>query len=169
MSFKKTEKSTDIFWQEYEEQLGEKILARSRGRYISGWEEFDSKRWTDIWGLIIVSGSGLRFHHFPQTHWADMLSRNRERPKEKIFDIPREKIAKAEIKKETNWLKRIFKSPSPRFTVNYRDNSGEEKRLIMEADLIQGDLAGSLGDAPVQDRAATAAPNNDACSTGAME
>ena len=144
MFLKNTEQSADTFWQEYEEQIGEKVLARGLGRYISGWEEFDSKKLTNLWGLIIATQSGFRFHHFPQNHWMDTFSRNREKPTEKIFSIPKDRIISAQLIKETNWLKKIFSSPAPPLIIDYRDESGGEKKLILEADIVHGDLTGSL-------------------------
>jgi hypothetical protein len=142
--FRKDDQSTDTFWQEYEEKIGEKVQARSLGKYLSGWEEFDSNNWTNLWGLIIASESGLRFHHFPQQHWLDTFSRNRETQKEKIFLLPREKIVSVQLIKEPNWFLRLFKSPAPQLIVIYRDDEGEEKKLLLEADLIHGDLIESL-------------------------
>jgi len=142
--FRKTDQSTDDFWQEYEEKIGEKVLARGLGKYIAGWEEFDSKGWVNMWGLIIASPGGFRFHHFPQSHWMDSFSRNREPSKEKIFVVPKEQLVSAQLLKESNWLKKIFGSPSPQLIVNYRDTAGAEKKLLLEADLIHGDLVESL-------------------------
>jgi len=145
MFLKKPEqKSTDTFWQEYEEKIGEKVLARSLGKYISGWEEFDNNNWANLWGLIIASEGGLRFHNFPQHHWLDTFSRNREPGKEKIFFLPREKIMSVQLIKEPNWFLRLFKSPAPQLLVKYKDERDEEKRLVLEADLIHGDLVESL-------------------------
>ena len=145
MLFKDTEqKDVEIFWQEYAEQIGQKVLARGLGRYISGWKEFDIGGLTSLWGLIIATDGGFRFHHFPQQHWADLIGRRREKPTERIFTIPGEKIISSELKKETNWLKKIFGSPAPILSIIYRDESGEERKLLLEADIIHGDLAGSL-------------------------
>jgi len=143
MFLRKADQSMEDFWREYEEKIGEKVLARCLGRYISGWEEFDSQNWRNLWGLIITSESGFRFHHFPQQHWMDTFSRKREAPQEKIFFIPREQILKAELFKEPNWFKRLFSSPAPRLIINYRDENGE-KKMFLEADLIHGDLIESL-------------------------
>ena len=144
MFLKKPQESTDTFWKEYEENIGEKVLARSLGKYITGWEEFDAKGWSNIWGLIIVTESGLRFHNFPQHHWMDMLNRNREPSKERIFSIQRERLISAELVKEANWFLRLFKSPSPQLIVSYKDELGGEKKLFMEADLMHGDLLETL-------------------------
>ena len=168
MLLRKTDQDPDEFWRDYEVKIGEKVLARSLGQYLSGWEEFDSKGLTRLWGLVISTKSGFRFHHFPQQNWLDSFSRSRQEPDEKIFIIPRERLISAQLVKETCWWKKIFKSPSPQLIVSYRNEAGEEKRLLLEADLIHGDLAESLNDKLLYDKAATAAPNSDACSTGTI-
>jgi hypothetical protein len=132
------------FWQEYETKLGEKILARSLGHYLSGWEEFDNAGLTSIWGLIISSPSGLRFHHFPQQSWFKSFGRNPESAKEKIIFIPKERIVSVLLTEESHWLKKILGSSTPKLVVNYRDNAEVERQLLLEADLIKGDLLESL-------------------------
>jgi len=135
MLFKKEEKSSNDFWQEYEEKTGEKVLARGMGKYSSGWNEFDEKKWKDIWGLVITTSGGFRFHHFPQNSWFDSLTRfaDKGQPKEKTIFIPQEKIISSELIVETKWWKKIFSSSSPRFVVKYVDDSGQERLLIFES------------------------------------
>jgi hypothetical protein len=144
MLVRKTDQAMEDFWLDYEEKIGEKVLARCLGRYLSGWAEFDNNGWANIWGLIIATEKSFRFHHFPQHHWADMLSRKRETPKEKIFSFSKEKIISAELFREPNWFLRLFKSPAPRLIVKYRDENDEEKNMFLEADLIHGDLVQAL-------------------------
>jgi len=133
----KKEKSSDDFWKEYEEKTGEKILKRGLGKYISGWNEFDQKKWGGIWGLIISTSGGFRFHHFPQNSWIEALTAgfaaNRE-IKEKTIFIPDGQIISSEIIKETNWLKRIFSRLPPMIIINYKDEEGNEKKLLLEAE-----------------------------------
>jgi len=89
MFFKKDEISPETFWREYEEKTGEKVLARGLGKYICGWEEFDKKQWNGLWGLIINTSGGFRFHHFPQNSIFDALTqfaaKRDEPPKEKTI------------------------------------------------------------------------------------
>jgi len=136
MLFRKPEKSADDFWKEYEEKTGEKVLARNLGKYVSGWGEFDSKGWNIIWGLIIATSGGLRFHHFPQQSWISALSNlgSREAPKEKTFFIEKEKIITARIIRETRWWKKILAATPPSLTVDYRDETGNEQHLLFEID-----------------------------------
>ena len=133
---KKLEKTSDAFWQEFEEQTGEKVLARGLGKYVCGWEEFDSSKCGGIWGLIINTSGGFRFHHFPQESWIDALTRfaAKDAPKEKTIFIPNEKIISQEIKREPKWRKRVFSSSPPRLVIRYTDEAGREARLIFEAE-----------------------------------
>ena len=144
MLFRKTGEDPDDFWREYEEKIGEKVLARSLGQYMSGWEEFDSKKWTEIWGLIMATSGGFRFHHFAQSNWFDALGRspNRE-PKEKTIFIPREKIISAAFKKETIWWKKLFNNAA-HLTVKYRGETEIEREILLKTDLQHGDIAEKL-------------------------
>ena len=133
MLSKKKDTNPDDFWREYEENIGEKILSRSLGRYISGWEEFDGKGWNSLWGLIMATTGGFRFHHFPQQSWLDAFSRNSEKEKsrEKTIFIPWEKIISAKIVEETKWWVKIFKTTSPYLFINYTDESGQERQITL--------------------------------------
>jgi len=136
MFLKKNEKTKDAFWREYEEKTGEKVLTRGLGKYISGWKEFDEKKWGGIWGLLITTSGGFRFHHFPQMSWMDALTRFAETGpiKEKTIFIPKEKIASSQFIKETKWWKRILSPSAPQLIIRYADEAGREERLLFEAE-----------------------------------
>ena len=136
--FRKAEKSPGDFWQEYEEKIGEKVLARCLGQYVSGWEEFGKIK--SLWGLIIASSGGFRFHHFPQQSWLDMLSRNsgHEGPKEKTIFIPKERILNARFIEETKWWKKLSTPYLPQLVINYLDGTENERQLLLEADTKTG-------------------------------
>jgi len=146
MPAKRNQKTPEDFWREYEEQTGEKVLARGLGRYVSGWEEFDSKEWTSIWGLIIATSGGFRFHHFPQTSWLNALSNlgNNDAPKEKTFFIPKEKIISAKLIEETTWWRKIFRSFPPQLLIDYRDGAENTKQVSLEVEFKHENLAESL-------------------------
>jgi len=150
MFFKKDEKSPETFWREYEEKTGEKVLARGLGKYISGWDEFDERGWGGIWGLVINTSGGFRFHHFPQNNIFDLLTQfaanTKEPPKEKTIFLPRERIISQKIVKEEKWYKRIFSSSAPQLVINYSDESPNEsgvkdKKLIFEAEYAKEKLS----------------------------
>ena len=135
--FKKKETNPDDFWREYEEKTGEKVLARSLGQYISGWEEFDEKNWNDIWGLAITTSGGFRFHHFPHMGWLEALSRlssGGDMPKEKTLFLPKARIISAELRQETKWWKKIFFPSPPRLIIHYRNGVGEERELLLQTE-----------------------------------
>ena len=136
MFLRKNEKSSDDFWREYEEKTGEKILSRGLGKYISGWDEFDEKKWGGIWGLLINTSAGFRFLHFAQYSWMDALTQfaQKEPPKEKTFFLPQEKIVSSQIIKETKWWKKIFAASPPQLVILYADEAGAQKRLVFEAE-----------------------------------
>jgi len=134
--FKKQRQSPDAFWQEYEEKIGEKVLTRGLGKYVSGWDEFDNKKWNNIWGLIITTSGGFRFHHFPQRSWIDALTQfaAEKQPTEKTIFIPNEKIISKKMIKEEKWWKRVLGSTPPHFVVIYTDEEGREKQVLLEAE-----------------------------------
>jgi hypothetical protein len=127
--------SPEEFWRDYETRIGEKVLARNLGRYLSGWNEFEESGGNPLWGLLIATEGGFRFHHFPQINWFDALSRlssGWETPQEKTFFIPRDRIVAAEIRKETSWWKRLFAPGSPLLVIRYRKTDGTETELLAE-------------------------------------
>jgi len=139
-SSRKTTKSADDFWREYEEKTGEKILARCLGKYVSGWEEFGSLK--DIWGLVIFTSGGFRFHHFPQQNWVEFMFRRTgsEEAKEKTIFIPNEMIVKKKLFEESKWWKKLFSSYMPHLAICYQDGAGNERQLLLEADSKSGDF-----------------------------
>lgn len=145
--FRKNEKSPDVFWREYEEKTGEKVLARSLGQYISGWEEFDGNGWNAIWGLVIVTSGGFRFHHFPQAGWMNVLfNPGAEAPREKTFLVPKGRILSAGFRGDTKWWKRIFGPGVPQLAIRYRNDAGEERELLLETEYRAGGLVERLNE-----------------------
>ena len=133
MFFKKKEDvAVEKFWQDYEASIGEKVLARSLGQFISGWAEYNYP----IWGLVIATSGGFRFHHFAHEGWLMALSRaasGGEGPKEKKFFIPRVAIQSAELVTENRWWKKIFASSNPALVIRYGINC-EEAKIVVEVD-----------------------------------
>jgi hypothetical protein len=136
MLFKKQEQSPNTFWREYEEKIGEKVLSRGLGKYICGWKEFDEKEWGGIWGLLITTSGGFRFHHFSQNSWIDAFTRfaEKEPPRERTIFIPKEKITSSQLIKETRWWKKILSPSVPQLVIYYTDEAGSAGRLLFEAE-----------------------------------
>ena len=156
MALKKNTKNPEDFWRDYEEKTGEKVMARCLGQYVSGWEEFEGT--TGLWGLIIFTSGGFRFHHFPQHNWLESMIRSssHEEPKEKTIFIPKEKIISARYIEEKSWWKKIFRANWPHLSIIYNShpdnsdmdnegrNNGEtknEKRLLFEAESKSGNFS----------------------------
>ena len=133
----KTEKSAEEFWLEYEEKIGQKVLARSLGQYLSGWEDFDIKGLSPAWGLLIATSGGFRFHHFPQRNWLQAM-RGQDGSKENIIYIPKEKLISASFIIESRWWVNLLKAPLPKLMVIYRDQNDNEQTMLLEANLKAG-------------------------------
>ena len=133
---KNSENSIEAFWKEYEEKNGEKVISRGMGKYVSGFDEFDRKQWNEIWGLLVTTSGGFRFHHYPQNNWFDAIVRRSqiEQPKEKEFFIPKERIITKEFLAETKWWKKLFSSAQPQLVIRYTDEEGNGKCLLLETD-----------------------------------
>ena len=138
MLFRNTSKNPDDFWRDYEEKTGEKVLARCLGQYMSGWGEFENL--SGIWGLVIFTSGGFRFHHFPQIAWFQVFSRisASEAPKEKTIFVPKENITGMSIFKETKWWKKLSRSMTP-LKIQCRDDAGVELQLVLNIDPKTGD------------------------------
>ncbi|WP_010263729.1 hypothetical protein [Treponema primitia] len=131
--FGKKNVDPDEFWKKYEAALGEKVHSYALGQYLSGWPEYDYP----LWGLLIATSGGFRFHHFPHEGWLQVLSRastGGDPPKEKTLFIPRDHILQAELRVEKSLFKRIFFAKSPLFVLRYTDSTGAEAEFIAEAD-----------------------------------
>jgi len=123
--------SPEEFWREYEETIGEKVLAHGMGQYVSGWQEFDGNRKNPLWGLVIATTGGFRFHHFPQTGGLlGNFGTSGIVPKEKTIFLPGEKIVSAILHKETKWYKKLLSPDSPFLRIRYIDESSNEEKEI---------------------------------------
>jgi len=144
---RKESKSPEDFWREYEEQTGEKIIARSLGQYVSGWEDFDNLSGGPMWGLIVATSGGFRFHHFPQANWLNNIIRlgsANDPPREKTIFVPSERIVSAILHKETRWYRKILLPAVPRLMIRYRDENGVEKELLLLAEYKPDGIAEAL-------------------------
>jgi hypothetical protein len=132
---KKKEQTRMEFWADYEKRYGEKVLAFVLGRYLSGWPDYPYP----LWGLLIATDGGFRFHHFPHEGWIQALSRvttGGEPPQEKTIFIPLERIRSAEIRLEKRWWKNLLAYQPPLLAIRYEDPQAPDTaaELLAEAD-----------------------------------
>jgi len=141
--------SPEDFWREYEEKTGERVLARGLGQYVCGWREFDRYRGKPIWGLVMATTGGFRFHHFPQAGgFLGALTSTGNAPQEKTIFVPGDRIASAVFHRETKWYKKLFATDSPFLRISYLDESDDEKELrfssIHQTGSDENDIAAEL-------------------------
>jgi hypothetical protein len=151
---RKKEQSQTEFWADYEKRYGEKVLSFVLGRYLSGWPDYEYP----LWGLLIATDKGFRFHHFPHEGWIQALSRvttGSEAPKEKTIFIPQERIRSVELRLEKSWWKKIVAFRPPTLAIRYcpgeppSPEDESEGLLLAETDQTAKNLvsilAGSIG------------------------
>ncbi|MDR1957215.1 MAG: hypothetical protein LBQ30_10235 [Treponema sp.] len=132
------------FWRDYAAKLGEQVLAYALGQYLQGWDDFD----TPLWGLLIATSGGFRFHHFPHESWLAAMSRTTlggEAPQERCIFIPQERLITAELQEESSWWKKLFRAQSPRLVIRYRTAEGVERELMAETEKKAAALVQALG------------------------
>lgn len=133
-----------VFWREYEAEHGEKVLAHALGCYQSGWDEFKGP----LWGLLIATDGGFRFHHFPHEGWISALSRmsggGGAAPTEKTIFIPVDRLLSAELLIEKSLLRKLISPRPPQLGVRYRTADGGEGFLLTETDKTAVPVAEAL-------------------------
>jgi hypothetical protein len=132
---RKKQQSPEEFWADYEKRIGEKVLSFHLGKYISGWPAFDAPN--GLWGLIMATGGGFRFHHFPHEGWLQAVTRvttGAEAPSEKTIFIPLSRIVRSELRVQKGWLKKIFFSRPPVLVIRYLGENGTEQELLAETE-----------------------------------
>ena len=68
MAAKRESESTETFWKEMAESLGENVLSYTLGQYIGGLEPEGP-----LWGILYMTETRLFFRHFPQQSWISSL------------------------------------------------------------------------------------------------
>ncbi|MDR2159142.1 MAG: hypothetical protein LBP23_03635 [Treponema sp.] len=146
--------SPDEFWADYAKKTGDKVLAFCLGQYMSGWDEFERP----LWGLLIATEGGFRFHHFPHEGWLQALARigtGGEGPKEKVLFLPRDRILSAELRLERTWWRKLLSPRQPLFVIRYLREDGAEGELVMETEKRARILADRLASPPQNPEAPT--------------
>jgi hypothetical protein len=144
---KKQGPDPDQFWKEYEEKIGEKILAKALGKYTQGWAEYEGP----LWGLLIATSGCFRFHHFPHESWITVLARmssGGRQPEEKTIFIPRERIDSVELHIEKRWWKKLLAPTPPLLVLQYHTETAEPGSLYAETELNAREVFAALRNLP---------------------
>jgi hypothetical protein len=139
----KTPQSPTDFWRDYEAETGDAVLAVALGQYLRGWAEYP---WP-LWGLLIATDSGFRFHHFPNEGWIGAMARTArgaDSPKEKTIYIPKASIISVGYTAEKSWWKRLFSAHQPVLRICYLNVDGAECELFAEAAKDAAPVASAL-------------------------
>ena len=133
MFTKKTDDTVHEFWREFEESTGEKVLAKSLGKYINGLDD----RPEPLLGLAVATSGGFRFRHFPKEPAifgiAKLSSIGSKPPKEQSFFIPKEVMLSIELVQEKRLWKKLLASSFPVLIICCRLD-GAEKKVTIEID-----------------------------------
>jgi len=139
----KKDDSVTEFWTDFEAATGETVLAKSMGKYLSGWDEYTES----LWGLVIATSGGFRFHHFPKEatfFGIPKTSSGGKPPKEKTFFIPKEAMLSVELVREKCWWKKILASSYPLLFIHFRADGGIEKKVCLGIDINAAAVADAL-------------------------
>jgi hypothetical protein len=112
----KNDKSVEQFWQDFEKQTGEKVVAKTMG------QSFASPSDRGDWGLLVLSPTSLRFRKTPGENWfATLFKAAKPQVPENLEDdlvIPFSEITSI-ISPQKKFLDFLFGSPFFTFTVEY--------------------------------------------------
>jgi hypothetical protein len=139
----KTPQPITSFWLEYEAKINEHVLAFALAQYKDGWPEFHNP----LWGLVIATDGGFRFHHFPNEGWIDAMSRTvscKDAPKEKTIYIPKDRLISSDFTQELSWWKRLLFDRQPMLRIRYRNSDGAEAELLAESTKDAAPVAATL-------------------------
>lgn len=111
------------FWEAFEKETGEKVLARSMGEVFK-----PENRGSGVWGLLILTDAAFRFKHMPNDNWLLSLFRRMDRVSEqdKAEDIliRREDILAVESPRKS-LMDRLFGPAFTPVTIVCRGAEGE--------------------------------------------
>ena len=115
--------SVEEFWQNYEREIGEKVLSRTMAQcFVSAKDRVD-------WGLLVLSASALRFRKTPGENWFSSLFRASS-PKIQDTKVENTTIPFTSISSISDPPKKLldilFGSPFSQFIVHYADLAGEK-------------------------------------------
>jgi hypothetical protein len=110
------EPSVEAFWNEFEREIGEKVLAKTM------CQRFSSPGDRGDWGLLVLSPSSIRFRKTPGENWFSSIFKasSHEAPRKLEMDlcIPLDSIHSL-IKPEKKFLDFLFGSPFLSISIAY--------------------------------------------------
>lgn len=122
------QEDVERFWEEKEQEIGEKIKGKDMSEYISGHPELKEKSW----GLLYYTETTFYFQTFPRRNWLTSLMGGGKTEKTgdtKIFRILWEKVRKIVLPAKKNTFFAFLSPPDHRIFIKYQLN-GQEDTLV---------------------------------------
>lgn len=122
------------FWEELEQEIGEKIELYTIGEYRGGDLPFTPPKV----GLLYMSSTALFFQTFPKSNWFSSLMGGMGKKKKKeeeaiTIRVPVEAVESAGVLKGS-FLSRIFSPNMPVIRIVYDDVDEEQKEVLIATD-----------------------------------
>lgn len=118
------EESVEAFWAKFEEETGEKTLARTMGQL------FASPKDPGTWGLLVLSPMGLRFRPTPGQNWFASIFKATPAPvsqaQEDDLFVPFASMIEVSFPSR-KFLDALFGSPFLAVRIRYGEASGEKE------------------------------------------
>ena len=124
------------FWQQTEEEIGEKVIDKALARCLQGCSEKNPT--AELWGLFFYSESAFFFKHFSQSNWLlNIIKTGKKKSdgnKEFLLRIPRNAVEEVQFIGFSNLWQRMFSNTLPHLYLRYRDEirGVVEMRMIVE-------------------------------------
>ena len=81
---KKNQEDIEKYWEEKEQEIGEKIIGKDMSEYLGGFGELKEK----LWGLLYYSQKAFYFQTFPRRSWfASLLGMGGERNQNDVVNF----------------------------------------------------------------------------------
>jgi hypothetical protein len=134
------------FWQQTEEEIGEKVIDKALARCIQGCS--DKNPTSELWGLFFYSESAFFFKHFTQSNWLlNIIKSNKKKSdgnKEFLLRIPRDTVIEMQFITFRNLWQRMFSNNLPHLYLRYRDELRGEVEIRMMVEKKKEELGAFL-------------------------
>lgn len=145
-SERKTAAEVEEFWSATERELGERILVKSLGQYLGGFEGLKGP----LWGIFFLTDSSLHFRHFRQENWYSLLLRASGHPggdADSAFVIPEADVTEVLHHREASGgIFRLFSAPNPELVIRFRAENREERNLTIRLEQNRSEFLAFFGE-----------------------
>jgi len=131
------------FWEDREQEIGEKIRIYTLGEYRQGDLDFTPPKV----GLVYITETTFYFQTFPKSNWfASLIGGFKKKQKEDepiTLAIPFSLIHTAEHVKPT-FMEKLFSAKMPVIRIVYSDVTEKKKQMVLATDSRGGEIVNSI-------------------------